>query len=400
MMNVFGKIKGLMPATRRSVTNIDSKLNEITDTLVKLTKRMEQIDKKLNEVTELGKKNGKQMQNVNHSVDVLQDNTKKVREEVHNSFESVKNVRNEVHNSFEMVKKVREEVHDNNIRLKTSKKQIGQVQEQLSIVKNQVVSESKGVFDYQREERIIVSLTTYPKRIATTTKALERVFAQSLKPDKIILWLSEDNFPEKERELPPVLLAMKQRGLEIKWCKGDIRSYKKLVPALKKYPNDIIITLDDDLFYDLELVEKLYNSYQKYPKAISAMRTHKIQLNERGEIDVYANWIKDCSEYIAEPRKELFATTGAGTLFPPSIFSEEVLDEKIFMELAPTADDMWVKTMALKFQVPIVLVQENRPLRYIDGTQEETLWGTNITQNDRQFENLLHKYNITANDIL
>ena len=61
MMNVFGKIKGLMPATRRSVTNIDSKLNEITDTLVKLTKRMEQIDKKLNEVTELGKKNGKQM---------------------------------------------------------------------------------------------------------------------------------------------------------------------------------------------------------------------------------------------------------------------------------------------------------------------------------------------------
>lgn len=383
MSNVFGKIKGLMPATRRSVTNIDGKLNEITDTLGKLTKRLEQVDEKLNEVANSEKKLAKDM---DHSVGILKDNVKKIREEVHNSFDIVKNVR--------------EEVHDNNTRMKSFKEQMGHVQEQMSMVKNQVGFESKGVFDYQRKERIIVSLTTYPKRIATTTKALERIFAQSLKPDKIVLWLSEDNFPEKEQELPLVLLAMKQRGLEIKWCQGDIRSYKKLVPALKEYPNDIIITLDDDLFYDLELIEKLYNSYQKYPKAISAMRTHKIQLNEQGEIDVYANWVKDCSEYIAEPRKDLFATTGAGTLFPPAIFSEEVLDEKIFMELAPTADDMWVKTMALKFQVPIVLVQENRPLRYIDGTQEETLWGTNITENDRQFQNLLNKYEITVNDIL
>lgn len=397
MSNVFGKIKGLMPATRRSVTNIDGKLNEITDTLGKLTKRLEQLDKKLNEVAELEKK---QVKNTDYSVTVLRDNVKTIREEVHNSCENVKRVREEVHNSFDVVKNVREEVHDNNTRMKSFKEQMGQVQEQMSMVKNQVGFESKGVFDYQRKERIIVSLTTYPKRIATTTKALERIFAQSLKPDKIVLWLSEDNFPEKEQELPLVLLAMKQRGLEIKWCQGDIRSYKKLVPALKEYPNDIIITLDDDLFYDLELIEKLYNSYQKYPKAISAMRTHKIQLNEQGEIDVYANWVKDCSEYIAEPRKDLFATTGAGTLFPPAIFSEEVLDEKIFMELAPTADDMWVKTMALKFQVPIVLVQENRPLRYIDGTQEETLWGTNITQNDIQFQNLLSKYDITVNDIL
>ncbi len=51
------------------------------------------------------------------------------------------------------------------------------------------------------------------------------------------------------------------KGLTIDWCE-DIKSYKKLIPTLKKYPDAIIVTADDDLIYDNKWLEQLYNAAQ------------------------------------------------------------------------------------------------------------------------------------------
>lgn len=412
-MEIINKIKRRLPATKQKVEYVEAKIDNATQEIEKLSKLMCGMNEQLNGMS-------KQLQSINeymHSLEKKQtdtlnpisDNVKRIRDEVHNSFVAVKDVRNEVHNSFQtvqgireelhnsftVVQEVRKEVHDNNKYLKNQAGKQLQLDETIQIVKNVVEHGNQGISKRAHTPQLIVSLTSYPKRIATTAVALERVFAQTLKPDRIILWLSEENFPAKEAELPLQLLDLKQRGLEIEWCQGDIRSYKKLIPALEKYPEDIIITLDDDLFYELDLVEKLYNSYKKHPTAISAMRTHKINFEENGEVSLYSQWTKDCSEYIGEPRRELFATTGAGTLFPPKVLDSRVTEENAFFTLAPTADDMWVKCMAELAETPVVLVRENKPLRYIDGTQEETLWGTNMSQNDIQLKNIMEKYQIT-----
>lgn len=403
-MGVVEKLKGLLPATRRSVQNVDAKISALTVAIEEVSSQMKKMNKDMNRLSlqieeQVSKKLVMQMDKELQAYKQLETHVKTIQSNTNALQDNVGRIREEVHNSFVTVKAVQNEVHDNHKYIKLGADQSLKLQEQVNIIKNLTENGRKGICDYKKDKKLIVSLTSYPGRIHTTAAALERIFAQSMRPDKIVLWLSVDNFPKKEEELPLQLLQMCERGLEIEWCQGDIKSYKKLIPALQKYPEDIIITLDDDLFYELDLVERLYNSYRQFPKAVSAMRTHKITFDEEGNILPYSEWVKDCSDYILQPRMELFATTGAGTLFPPHVLSQAVCDWESFMEIAPTADDIWVKGMSLLANTPVVLVRENKPLRYIDGTQEETLWRTNMVENDGQLKRIFEKYKIDANSM-
>ena len=103
----------------------------------------------------------------------------------------------------------------------------------------------KKIITSFREEKLIVSLTTYPQRISDIDVVLYSLLIQTIKPDKIILWLSEEEFPNKLNDVPLHILRFLDFGVEIEFC-DNIRSYKKLVYALNKYPNDLIVTADDD----------------------------------------------------------------------------------------------------------------------------------------------------------
>ena len=54
--------------------------------------------------------------------------------------------------------------------------------------------------------RIIVSFTSYPARITFVPRVLESLYAQSKKPDMILLWLAEEQFPNREEDLPDELI--------------------------------------------------------------------------------------------------------------------------------------------------------------------------------------------------
>ena len=148
-----------------------------------------------------------------------------------------------------------------------------------------------GVTKEKRNPQIIVSLTTYPARIDKVNRAIKTLLTQSTKPDRVILWLAESQFPNKEADLPKKLLKLCKYGLEIKWCE-DLKSYKKLIPTIVKYPNDVVITVDDDLLYDKHMIEKLYNSYLKHPQCISCLRAHLMTFINDGTLRPYNEWIK------------------------------------------------------------------------------------------------------------
>ena len=93
---------------------------------------------------------------------------------------------------------------------------------------------------------VIVSLTTFPTRINRVWIVIECMLRQTYKPDRIILWLSKEQF-ECLDKLPKSLLKLQSRGLEIKFCNEDLRSHKKYFYSIKKYPCDILITVDDDV---------------------------------------------------------------------------------------------------------------------------------------------------------
>lgn len=244
----------------------------------------------------------------------------------------------------------------------------------------------------KRSPQIVVSMTSYGSRIYSVPVALERLLCQTLKPDRIVLYLSKDNFPNQEADLPVQLLEFKEYGVEIRWCDGDIKSYKKIVPALKEFPDDIIITVDDDIFYRFDMVERLYHSYLQFPHAISACRVHKMTFDKSGNLNPYAKWKKLYTDEILVPSMQLFATTGAGTLFPPHCLHNATVDESLFMRLAPNADDIWIKIMSILNHTPTVVVGRFGEIQCVEGTQENRLWDTNQVENDKQLQQVMEHF--------
>ena len=78
-------------------------------------------------------------------------------------------------------------------------------------------SSTKGISKERYcQKEVIVSLTTYGKRLYDVYLAIESIMQQSMKPNRIVLWLGDEL---KNRPLPRILGFQQQRGLEIVFCK-------------------------------------------------------------------------------------------------------------------------------------------------------------------------------------
>ncbi len=236
----------------------------------------------------------------------------------------------------------------------------------------------------QNNPRIIVSLTSIPDRMSDLHYTLYSLLCQTKKPDMVILWLGEDKFPNKEQDLSESILALCKNGLTIKWCR-DIRSYTKLVPALKEFPEDIIITVDDDIYYSQNLVKTLYDEYLVHPNMVHCIRAHKITKGKSGKILPYNEWEHEIQN--TEPSCDNFLTGVGGVLYPPHSLYKEVFNEQLFKKLAPTADDIWFWAMAVKNGTKINVVNSNFRLTYVNPerelrlTADKTLASENVCNN-------------------
>ncbi|WP_455669717.1 hypothetical protein [Phocaeicola sp.] len=245
------------------------------------------------------------------------------------------------------------------------------------------------------KEEIIVSLTTYGKRLYDVYLTIESIMQQSMKANRIVLWLGEDL---RNKPLPRILLLQQQRGLEISFCK-DIRSYTKLVPALCKFPDDIIITVDDDAVYEFDLLEKLIIAYQEDPSFIYCHRCHRMIVEDDGKLKPYNDWIWTTEDLM---HNALYFPTGVGgILYPPHSLDEEVLNEDVFLRICPQADDVWFKAMALKKGTLSRKVQ-SRNINgedYIvnEGVQDVGLCRSNVlgeALNDKQIKAVFERYDL------
>lgn len=189
--------------------------------------------------------------------------------------------------------------------------------------------------------KLIVSLTTFPARVQRVWIVIESLLRQSHKPDRMILWLSQEQFFSIDN-VPQKLVKLQERGLEIRFCEGDIKSHKKYYYTLQEFPDDIMITFDDDIFYPTTTIEEIIESHRIFPEAIIARYGLKIKVLEN-EIAPYKSW----SEYYQQksPDFKILFGSGGGTLFPPHSLPSETLNKDIFMELCFYADDIWLNTM-------------------------------------------------------
>lgn len=243
-----------------------------------------------------------------------------------------------------------------------------------------------------RDNSVIVSMTTFPARIGYVHLAIKSLLNQTVKPEKILLWLAKEQF--LDIEIPARLRALCAYGLEIRFCDEDLLAHKKYYYAMQEFPEQIIVTYDDDIIYPEDSLEKLLAMHRQYPDAIICNRGREIKM-ENDFVASYRHWKVSGCVPAGVPSYRVMASTGAGTLYPPHCMPEETFDIEKIRTLALTADDLWMKVMSIQGGIPVVKSQtRGKALCVSKGKQDITLAHQNVDQslNDRVMQDLLTHY--------
>lgn len=212
---------------------------------------------------------------------------------------------------------------------------------------------------------LIVSLTSYPARFNSLHLVLRSLLTQSVRADRIVLWLYE----EDEQHLPHSVLEL---GIETRVC-PNWRCYKKIVPSLMEWPEAHIVTADDDVYYGPDWLAGLVRHAEA---GVVCHRAHRVALNAAGEPRSYVDWERniptpDCSPLI-------FPTGVGGVLYAPNVFHPDICRTDLFHALAPSADDVWLYWMhRLAGSRPAKIGGRFRIIEW-DGTQAQNLRAGNL----------------------
>lgn len=231
------------------------------------------------------------------------------------------------------------------------------------------------------QENLIVSLTSFPARIEKVWMVIETIKRQTVLPEKIILWLSKEQFLTRE-SIPKTLLNEQDEMFEIRMVNGDIRSHKKYYYAMKYYPDYCLITLDDDVLYHPDTIKYLVSTSKNYPNCVIANICKEILYDNSGNILPYKQWKRESFD---KESTDLVQIGVGGVLYPPHSLSEFVLRKDLFLSLAPLADDIWLNCMARLNNVFVRKTDFNfLPLPIINNSPTLTSENVGLDRNDQQ----------------
>jgi hypothetical protein len=186
---------------------------------------------------------------------------------------------------------------------------------------------------------------------------------QTLKPDKIYLWVSKDAYLadqgiESEAYIREALEPISEELLnliEIKWTK-NLGPYRKLLPALDHVDSqDLIVTADDDLVYGKDWLKNLIEVHKVNPNEIAAARVRKARYNRFGRKRSYLFWDIMADEQRIES-DEYVVTFGGGVVLKKSYFRQEDINDSAYLTIAKTTDDLWYSKLLMRNKKKVVSV--------------------------------------------
>lgn len=191
---------------------------------------------------------------------------------------------------------------------------------------------------------VIVSMASFGNRLKYESKyAIQSILNNTILPNKIIVAIEsydKDKLPEELLNNPLI---------EVIIGEYDIRSHNKYYHAMVKYPNALIITIDDDAEYCNTFVEECIKAYNDNPNVVNACRLHKIKYNN-GRLLPYLMW--EWGSQDTEESYDLFFTGVGGVVYPPNIFNSEDLNiENIKQYLE--VDDIYLNYLCRKHRIKI-----------------------------------------------
>ena len=242
----------------------------------------------------------------------------------------------------------------------------------------------------KRAERVVVSLTSYPARIAYVHLAIKSLMLQSYKPDRIILWLAEEQFPTKE--LPKELTDLCQYGLEIIWM-HDVYGHKKyFYPLLNQRNDEVVITYDDDIIYPKNSIKRLMKKHTQFPNCLVCERGQTI---DSTQLDNPGRWKTHSSRGVKAATYGMNPSPGGGCLIPNGAFHKDALDEEKIRRLAYKNDDLWYMFMCAEQGTKMIKTRKHhRTFTVVEGSQIEQMATENVLGNRNAviMERLIYTY--------
>lgn len=247
-----------------------------------------------------------------------------------------------------------------------------------------------------QKQKVIVSMTSFPAAIPYAVQAIRSILDGSVLPDKLLLYLTVSQFGKSGIPQELLKLADDHPVFEIRNYDKDIRSYRKLVPALKEFPDAVIVTVDDDVAYHKNMLRDLLRLHEQMPDVILAHRAKRMKPDAPYRKWRKYRWYHFLRTKIHAGFKNI-ATGVGGVLYPPDSLKLEMMDESLFTAIAPTTDDIWFWAAAVANGTKIVPVPfgYNKP-RGLKKPRELSLKTTNfksgIDKNSAVLKAVLEKY--------
>jgi hypothetical protein len=130
-------------------------------------------------------------------------------------------------------------------------------------------------FQIPIETPVVVSFTSWPKRINFAADVVRRMRAQTHRPTRIILTLAAEEFPNKENDLPKELTSKIAPDFEIRWTDKNTYTFKKLLPIIEAQNDDLFLIIDDDVIYPTNFIESMLDGVDMFrPVSGSRLRTN------------------------------------------------------------------------------------------------------------------------------
>ena len=222
------------------------------------------------------------------------------------------------------------------------------------ILEKKIMQLPNDMLNVKEGVNVVVSMTSYGSRLESTCPyALFSILQQKVLPNRIVLNVDKEKW--NDDNIPVLLKKLQEAGVEINYTE-DIGPHSKFIPSLKKYPNDIIITVDDDILYDNTLVSELMTAYNTSDKKSVICREGTKAADENGNYIVYsqqAGLDKQCHAV------NLIPMGFAGVLYPPHIFSDEIFNYDVIRNLCPKADDIWFGIMEIRSKIKVLYIAPN-----------------------------------------
>lgn len=202
--------------------------------------------------------------------------------------------------------------------------------------------------------KVNISLTTIRDNLHILEPTLYSLLNQSQRADRIVLYVSVEPYLQDkgilESDIPDWL---KELPVEVRFVKNT-GPYRKLLPLLEEIwdKDEIIITVDDDTYYNSDLVKTMVQTYKETGACVGCRCTHVGDPTKNEYENLQQALPSDLYNY----------HTGKGAvLYHPSMFKHKEPQRGIlgteFLELAPTNDDHWFNIWRMYNDIPCIALK-------------------------------------------